>query len=279
MTTATQHDIEMPAQILPGSHAAFRARLHKALHSARFEMFITVLIVLNAIILGTLTYQYTVVPGEFDWTVPLIAADSFIVAIFVAEITAKIYSSGTRFFRSGWNIFDFTVVSISLFGGAYPLTVIRSLRVLRSLRIVTRVRSMRIVVESFMRALPGIGSVLMVMLIIIFVFSVVGTRMFGDIAPELFGTLHDSVFTMFTVLTLEGWPDVAAQVIPHAPFARLFFVSYIAINSFTVLNLMIAVIIGAMQKEYDDNAEEEREDILEELAALRIQLEKLIAKQ
>ncbi len=84
---------------------------------------------------------------------------------------------------------------------------------------------------------------------------------------------------MFTVLTLEGRPDIATQVIPQAPFARLFFVSYIAINSFTVLNLMIAVIIGAMQKEYDDNAEEEREDITEELAALREQSELLTAKK
>ena len=254
------------------SETAFRARLYKALYSPRVETFITVLILLNAAVLAALTYQYAEHGLSGKWVQFLIKVDLAIVAVFCAEMCLKIYAGGTKFFKSAWNLFDFFVIAVGIFGTSYPLTVVRSLRVLRTLRIVTRVPSMRIVVESFLRALPGIGSVLTVMLLMIFVFSVIGTQLFGGIAPELFGSLHASAFTLFTVLTLEGWPDVAREVMPHSSGAWIFFVTFIAINSFAVLNLMIAVIINAMQKEYDMEAEEEREDILEEVQALRAEL-------
>ena len=158
---------------------------------------------------------------------------------------------------------------------AASITAFRAIRVLRTLRLVKRVPSMRIVIESFMRALPGIGSVLTVLLLMVFVYALIGQSLYHDVAPELFGTLHQSAFTLFTVLTLEGWPDVSRQVMAQVPTAWLYFVSFIAINSFTVLNLMIAVIIDAMQKEYDDLAEEEREDILQEIQALRREIAEL----
>ena len=133
-------------------------------------------------------------------------------------------------------------------------------------------------IESFMRAIPGIGSVLTVMLLMVFVYALIGQSLYGDVAPELFGTMHQSAFTLFTVLTLEGWPEVSRAVMNQVPMAWVYFVSFIAINSFTVLNLMIAVIIDAMQKEYDDHAEEEREDILHEIQALRREIAEMTRK-
>ncbi len=248
-----------------------REKLTTALYGKRFEIFITVLILLNAIVLGLLTYKYDLNKDGGKLNI-LMRIDGFIVAIFILEIAVKLYATGGKFFKSGWNVFDLIVVVLSAIGPAYPLSVLRALRILRTLRLVTQVKSMRIVVESFLRALPGIGSVLMVMLMMMFIFAVIGTRLFGDIAPEMFGTLHDSVFTLFMVLTLEGWPDIAAQVIPHAPFARAFFVIYIAVNSFTVLNLMIAVIVDAMQSEYEAEAEEEREDMIIALKELKLEI-------
>ena len=109
----------------------------------------------------------------------------------------------------------------------------------------------------------------MVLFLMVFVFALIGQALYAAVAPELFGTLHQSAFTLFTVLTLEGWPDVSRHVMDEVPSAWIYFVSFIAINSFTVLNLMIAVIIGAMQEEYGEEAEEEREDILHEIQALR----------
>ena len=138
---------------------------------------------------------------------------------------------------------------------------------------------MRKVIESFLRSLPGIASVIMVMVLMLFVFALIGQNLYSEVAPDLFGTLHASAFTLFTVLTLEGWPDVSRSVMEHVPSAWLYFVSFIAINSFVVLNLMIAVIIEAMHKDYDEEAEEEREDILFEVRALRRELAEFRAQQ
>ena len=276
MITADDISLDMtPApEKLSTPFIGHREKLAAALYGRRFETFITILILANAIVLAMLTYNHD--SGEDAGRLGLlIRLDLFIIVIFSIEIAAKIYALGGKFFKSGWNVFDLCVVVLSAIGPAYPLSIIRALRVLRTLRLVTRVKSMRIVVESFLRALPGIGSVLMVMLMMMFIFAVIGTRMFGDIAPELFGTFHDSVFTLFMVLTLEGWPDIAAQVIPHVPFARAFFVVYIAVNSFTVLNLMIAVIVDAMQSEYEAEAEEEREDMIAALKALKVEISEM----
>jgi len=251
-----------------------KARLAEALYSDAFERFITTLILLNAVILGALTYQYD--QGNSHIIRALVAVDLMIVVVFVFEIALKIYALGPKFFKTGWNVFDFFIVSVGVVGVGYPLTIIRSLRVLRALRLVTRVPSMKVVVESFLRALPGIGSVLGVLLLIIFIFSVIGNRMFGGVAPDLFGTLHGSAFTLFKVLTLEGWPDISDQIMAHYRWSGAFFVAYIGLNSFVVLNLMIAVIINAMHKEYDAHAEEEREDILEEIQALRREINTLL---
>lgn len=258
---------------------AVKPRLKHALYSPVFERFITILIVINAIILAALTYDFHAHGLPEYWATILVAVDLGILLIFSLEIGLKIIVDGFRFFKKGWNIFDFFIVGLGVFGTGYPLSVLRSLRILRTFRLVTRVPSMKVVVESFLRALPGIGSVLTVMLLVLFVYSVMGTQMFGPVAPELFGTLQLSAFTMFTVLTLEGWPDVSRQVMDSMPYSWIYFVTYIAINSFAVFNLMIAVIITAMHKEYDEHAEEEREDIIAELKELRREIHKLSAQQ
>ena len=255
-----------------------REVLKAALFGPAFERFITALIILNAVILAALTYDHGSGHDISPWAIFLTKLDQAIIGVFMCEIVLKIYACRRDFFKSGWNIFDLLVVGIGVIGSSYPLTVFRSLRVLRVFRLVTRVPSMRVVVESFLRSLPGIGSVITVMLLILFVYSVIGTGLFGAISPEFFGSMHSSAFTLFTVLTLEGWPDIARDVIPHSDAGWIYFVSYIALNSFVVLNLMIAVIINAMQTEYEEHAEEEREDILEEIRALRADVAKLSQK-
>ena len=248
---------------------SFQLALRRALRSARFERFLTRLIILYAVSLCVLSYLETL-SGDYGVQIRFLRIlDLSIFATFCAEIGIKLYAFRRGFFRNGWNVFDFLVIGISIIGMASSITAFRALRVLRTLRLVKRVPSMRIVIESFMRAIPGIGSVLTVMLLVIFVFALIGQNLYASVAPELFGTIHQSAFTLFTVMTLEGWPDVSRVVMDEVPIAWVYFISFIAINSFTVLNLMIAVIIDAMQKEYDIDADEDREDILREIKALR----------
>jgi len=252
-----------------------RLVLRAALRSAAFERFLTGSIILYALSLCALSYLEAMT-GNHHFEIHLLRSlDTAIFQMFCVELGIKFYAFRRSFFRNGWNVFDAIVIIVSVIGMAASITAFRALRVLRTLRLVKRVPSMRVVIESFMRAIPGIGSVLTVMLLMLFVYALIGQSLYSDTSPELFGSLHQSAFTLFTVMTLEGWPDVSRQVMEQVPTAWIYFVSFIAINSFTVLNLMIAVIIDAMQKEYDDHAEEEREDILHEIQALRREIAEL----
>jgi len=250
----------------------FRLKLQSAFKSKLFDKFLTTIIVVFAITLAALSYLETQASPNKSLVLALQVLDISIFSAFCAELVLKIYAFRGKFFTHGWNLFDLAVILISIIGMAASISTFRAIRVLRTLRIVTNIPSMRMVIESFLRSLPGIASVLMVMVLMIFVFALIGQNLYCDVSPELFGSLHLSAFTLFTVLTLEGWPDVSRDVMAQVPSAWIYFVSFIAINSFVVLNLMIAVIIDAMHKEYDDEAEEEREDILFEVKELRREL-------
>ena len=265
MMSAPRHERE-------GDHDGFRLKLQSAFKSKLFDKFLTTIIVIFAITLAALSYLETQVSPNKTLVLVLQVLDISIFSAFCAELVLKIYAFRSKFFTHDWNLFDLAVILISIIGMAASISTFRAIRVLRTLRIVTNIPSMRMVIESFLRSLPGIASVLMVMVLMIFVFALIGQNLYCDVSPELFGSLHLSAFTLFTVLTLEGWPDVSREVMAQVPSAWIYFVSFIAINSFVVLNLMIAVIIDAMHKEYDDEAEEEREDILFEVKELRREL-------
>ena len=250
-----------------------RARLYRALTSRRVDLLVTVLVLANAFLLALLCYEWSA--GTVR---ALLVLDRFICAVFVMEIGLKLATGGWRFLRKPWNLFDTVIVAVGVLGSAYPLTVLRALRVLRTLRLVRRVPSMRGVVESFLRAVPGIASVLSVMLIVLFIYAVIGTRAYGEIAPESFGTLHDTAFTLFVILTLENWEGHAREVMEASPMAWIYFTSYIAVNAFVILNLIIAVIIEAMHRDYDEDADRERDVILAELQALRAEMADLLGR-
>lgn len=251
---------------------SFRLKLRAAFRSKSFDHFLTSIIVIFALTLALLSYLEAQAEPNKALVHALRVLDISIFSAFCAELVLKIYAFRGKFFTHGWNLFDFFVIIISIIGMAASISTFRAIRVLRTLRIVTNIPSMRKVIESFLRSLPGIASVLMVMFLMIFVFALIGQNLYSAVAPELFGSLHKSAFTLFTVLTLEGWPDVSRSVMAELPSAWVYFVSFIAINSFVVLNLMIAVIIDAMHKDNDKEAEEEREDILFEIQALRREL-------
>jgi voltage-gated sodium channel len=275
-------DISLPANLGEGAYnenLSFRKKLRDAFRSKAFDQFLTSLIVIFAITLALLSYLEAQTEPNALLISVLKVLDISIFSAFCAELLLKIYAFRGRFFTYGWNIFDFAVILISIIGMAASISTFRAIRVFRTLRIVTNIPSMRKVIESFLRSLPGIASVIMVMVLMLFVFALIGQNLYSEVAPDLFGTLHASAFTLFTVLTLEGWPDVSRSVMEHVPSAWLYFVSFIAINSFVVLNLMIAVIIEAMHKDYDEEAEEEREDILFEVRALRRELAEFRAQQ
>jgi voltage-gated sodium channel len=252
------------------------AWLRTIVENPHTERVIMALIIINAAVLGLETSQQVMATSG-----PLLEfIDHVLLAIFVAELAARIIVHRLDFFRDPWSVFDFIVIGIALVPATETFSVLRSLRVLRVLRLITGVPTLRRVVAGLLAALPGMGSIVFLIGLIYYVFAIMATKLFGDDNPNLFGTLGDSLFTLFTVMTLEGWTnDVARPVMQNHPYAWVFFVVYIVITTFMVLNLFIGVVVNAMQEEASkadaEEREVEREMIQEEAAPILAEVRSL----
>jgi len=255
--------------------SSLRERVCGVIESARFERSITALIVANAVTLGIETSS--LVAARFgDW---LYAFDRLVLAVFVVELVSRFFVYRGRFFGDPWSVFDFVVVGIAVVPAGSAFAVLRALRVLRVLRLVSLVPSMRRVIGALLKALPGMASIVGLLGLVLYVFAVMATKLYGAIAPEFFGTLGASLFTLFQIMTVEGWPDVARSVMTQSPHAWIFFVAYLLIATFMVLNLFIAVVVNAMQSQVTEDLKDEGEAhtrlILDEVRALRREIEAL----
>jgi voltage-gated sodium channel len=243
------------------------AWLSPVVNDPRTERVIMALIVVNAVILGLETNKSVMASSGHLLQV----LDHVILAVFVVEIAARVIVHRLDFFRDPWSVFDFVVIGIALVPATETFSVLRSLRVLRVLRLITGIPTLRRVVAGLLAALPGMGAIVFLIGLIYYVFAVMATKLFGDDNPDLFGTLADSLFTLFTVMTLEGWVnDVAKPVMEKHPYAWIFFISYIVVTTFMVLNLFIGVVVNAMQAEASKAEAVEREaerDMIQEEAA------------
>jgi len=248
-----------------------RTQIGNWIESPLVTQFIIGVILINAITLGLETSaSFMQRHGHIVNTV-----DQLILGIFVIEITLKLYAFGWRFFKSGWNIFDFLIVAIALVPSTGPFSVLRVLRVLRLLRLISVVPQLRFIVESLLKALPGIGSIFMLLALLYYIFAVIATQLFGPKFPQWFGSLTQSMYTLFEIMTLEGWSDMARAIMEHFPHAWLFFVLFILIATFTMLNLFVAVIVDTMQTLHEHNKIEKssgvKKDNPQELDNLRQQ--------
>jgi len=251
-----------------------RERLRSIITSRTWEMTITGVIVFNALTLGLETSERVMAAiGPV-----LLAIDKTVLAIFVAEIAVRIYVHRLRFFRDPWGIFDFSIVAVSLLPASGPFTVLRALRILRVLRLISVVPSLRRVVTGLVSALPGMGSIVGLLGIVFYVGSVMATELFGDAFPEWFGTIGQSAYTLFQIMTLESWSmGIARPVMETFPFAWAFFVPFILTTTFVVLNLFIGVVVSAMQDTVETEAQESRQRAADEGAALAREIRALRA--
>ena len=250
-----------------------RERVGTWLESAAVSNFIIGVILFNAVILGLETSSQ--VMERFGPLILLL--DSVCLAIFVAELGLKLYAHGLRFFRSGWNIFDFVIVGIALIPAGQGLSVLRALRILRVLRVVSVAPRLRQVVEGFVTALPGMGSVFLLMAIIFYIGAVMATKLFGTTFPEWFGDLGNSAYTLFQIMTLESWSmGIVRPVMDAYPYAWAFFVPFIMVTTFAVVNLLVGLIVNSMQDAHsqEDNLKTDayRDEVLSRLAAIEARM-------
>jgi voltage-gated sodium channel len=260
-------------------HPPLRERLRALVESAAFEHTIMVLIIINAFTLGLETSERAMAAAG-----PLLVGlDRAILAVFVIELAIRFYVRRLAFFRDPWRVFDLIVVGIALLPATGNLSILRAFRILRVLRLVGTIPSMRRVVAGLLNAIPGMGSIALLLALIFYVFSVMATKLFGEAFPAWFGSIGKSAYSLFQIMTLESWSmGIVRPVMEAYPYAWAFFVPFIVITTFAVLNLFVGIIVDAMQSQHLSDAHAEREAmmnetgyVLGEVRALRAELAEL----
>ena len=238
--------------------------------------FILGVIILNGILLGITTSSN--ISPQSQLIVGIL--DRIIVVIFVIEMILKLYAYRLRFFASAWNIFDLIIVVISLLPQNDALAVLRGMRVIRALRVMSTIPQMREVVKALLDAVPGMGAVALLLGVMFYIFGIMATLWFGEAFPEWFGTLGASLYSLFQIMTLESWSmGIVRPVMEEFPWAWAFFVPFIIMTAFAVLNLFIGLLVNTMQAAVEEEHEREIEDmrriLQEENAALSGQIDSL----
>ncbi|GIH96198.1 ion transporter [Planobispora siamensis] len=252
-----------------------RERVRAVLETSRFQQMIITVIVINAATLGLETSADVV--GRYGTALTIV--DHIALYVFVAELAAKVYVYRGRFFRDPWNLFDASIVLVSLLPTAGGLSVLRALRILRALRLISVVPSLRRVVTALLTAVPGMTSIVLLLGLVLYVAAVMSTKLYQSTAPAYFGDLPTSLFTLFQMMTGDGWSDITREVMDEHPWAWVFFVLFMLVCTFVVLNLFIAVVVSAMEEEHAEESVQATEElgtvVLAELAALRAEVREL----
>lgn len=271
-----------------------RESIKKLVDSNPFQFFIMAVIVLNAITLGIQTGHF----GDDVFNI-LVIFDNVCLAIYIAEAVLKIIAYGGRYFRDGWNIFDFIIIVLCCIPSSIlPISpqvarIIRIFRTFKAFRLVSAFRHMRIIVDAIIKSLPGVFWTAILMLIIFYIYAVIGTVAFADVFPDHFGNLGSTMYTLFQVMTLESWSEgVSRPVMEFYPWASAYFVSFVIISAFVMINVVVGIVVGTIdesQKELDAELEaEERkkqgievtpEDELAEIKSHLESMEKLLHEQ
>jgi len=251
--------------------SGLREKARRFTESNGFQRFILVVIAVNAVVLGLETSADLM--GEMGSL--LVTLDHIALTIFVVEILIKLFAHRLAYFRDPWNLFDFTIVSIALLPANEGLGVLRALRVLRAFRLISMVPKMRLVVQAFLKAIPGMGSIMLLMILVFYVFAVMATHLFGGAFEAWFGSVGKSLYSLFQIITLESWSmGIVRPVMQEFPFAWAFFIPFILVTTFAVLNLFVAIVVNSMQEVHDEDehGHEERAEILSEIKSLRQEL-------
>ena len=241
------------------------------IESSRFQNFIMALIIINGITMGLETSKNIVETyGEY-----LHIFDKFVISIFTIEIILRIYVNRLSFFKDPWSIFDFIIVSISLIPTSAGFEILRILRVLRLLRLITIVPQMKKIVMALIKVIPGMASIAALLSLVFYIFAIMATQLYGESFPEWFGTLGETFYTLFQIMTLESWSmGIARPVMEVYPSSWIFFITFVLIATFIMINLIIAVVVDAMG-ELNNEESHIIEEIQESEDHTKVEVEKL----
>lgn len=216
--------------------------------SKQFQLFILAVILANAVALGLETYD--AIDREVGDALNLL--NDVFLAVFVVEIAIRIAAHGRRpqdYFKSGWNVFDFLIIGGAFVPGVRQnATALRVLRLLRIVRVVSLFPDLRFLIRGMAASLPPIGSMAMLTSLLIYIYGMLGWILFADTDPAHWGDIGQAMLSLFIVLTLESWPEIMGEVIDVHPWAWVYFVSYVLIASFLLINMVIAILINSLEE-------------------------------
>ncbi len=249
-------------------------------NSQWFEYFIIAVIIVNGIILGLETSS-TVSRLYGDL---LYLGNDIALGVFIVEAALKMlafWPRPHRYFRDGWNVFDFLIIVFALVPATGQFAMIARLaRLLRVVRLISAIRDLRLIVAALVRSIPSVGHVMMLMSIVAYIYAIMGHQLFHQHDPEHWGTLGRSLLTLFNITTLDNWTQIMNAAMVHHPWSWVYFVSFVVVGTFVVINLFIAIIINSLDDAKRSQLQEglepvSRQDLMRELRATRETLERL----
>ena len=253
---------------------------HRLVNSHWFEYFIIAVILGNAVLLGLGTSPRV----ESDYGGLLDLGNQVALGIFIVEALLKMLALAPRpqrYFRDGWNVFDFLVIALALVPATGQFAMVSRLaRLLRVVRLITTIRDLRLIVAALVRSIPSVGHVMMLMGIVVYIYAIMGYHLFHEHDPDNWRNLGISVLTLFNIITLEGWTEVMDTAMAVYPWAWVYFVSFVVMGTFVVINMFIAIIINNLdeakaERLRDLEAPVSRDELLRELRATQAALARL----
>jgi len=239
-----------------------------------FEMTVVTIIILSAMMIGATTYD--IAP---HWMNVLKGFDVAVTVFFLIELVIRMIAEKRLrdFFKKGWNIFDFIIVTASLIpiDESELVLLARLLRIFRMLRLVSMVPEMRILMDALVKAIPRIGYVVLLMFIIFYIYGAIGSFLFEKINPVLWGDISISMLTLFRVATFEDWTDVMYETMEVFPFSWAFYLSFIFLTAFVFLNMMIGVVLDVMQEEHENHNREEGHGTAGDISSIKEKTESM----
>lgn len=233
------------------SHSAtqWRDQLETLRANKVFETVVIGIIIVSALLIGAKTYEessrFEQIIYWLDWGVTLF----FLIEIIIRLAAEK---NLLHFFKKGWNIFDFLIVTASLIpiDDSEMVLLARLLRVFRVLRLVSMIPELRILLSALVKSLPRMAYVALLMFIMFYIYGAVGSFLFHDVDEKLWGNIAVSMLTLFQVATFESWATaVLYPTMEHYPYSWIYFLTFIFLNAFIFLNMMIGIVLDVMQKE------------------------------
>lgn len=230
--------------------ADIQARFVALRSNKLFETFVIVVIVVSALVIGASTYDFP--PGALQFFTVM---DWVVTLFFLAEIIVRMLADGSlrRFFSQAWNVFDFVIVVASLVPVEESQMALlgRLLRIFRVLRLVSIIPELRVLLNAFLRAIPRMGYVSLLMFIIFYIYAAMGSIFFASINPQLWGNISIAMLTLFRVATFEDWTDVMYETMGEYPLSWLYYLSFIFVVAFIFLNMMIGIVVETLQSEHE----------------------------